>query len=211
MGFFAPFAAGRRGGSRLGRQGPRHRLRSCACSTCSTPSARRPGARHRPRGGDGRQLNAELAAKGNRNAEAHVGDAEDLDLPDGLFDVVTGGFKDLLPARPAAGPPGAAPGAGRRAAPLPCRSSTDPVRLPVDGRYRTELFGPSPPMPNEEFNEAAVLDDALVAAGFTRPLATDVIERFRFADAGQVEAMQPRRPPAARPLRRPIGSPAAAS
>ena len=52
----------------------------------------------------------------------------------------------------------------------------------------TELFGPSPPMPNEEFNEAAVLDDALVAAGFTRPLATDVIERFRFADAGQVEA-----------------------
>jgi hypothetical protein len=43
-------------------------------------------------------------------------------------------------------------------------------------------------MPNHAFNEAAVLDDALVAAGFTRPMATDVSERFRFADAGQVEA-----------------------
>ena len=42
-------------------------------------------------------------------------------------------------------------------------------------------------MPNEEFNEAAVLDDALVAAGFTRPMATDVVERFSFANAGQVE------------------------
>jgi hypothetical protein len=51
-----------------------------------------------------------------------------------------------------------------------------------------ELFGPSPPMPNEEFNEAAVLDDALVAAGFTRPMATDVIERFPFSGTGQVEA-----------------------
>ena len=27
-----------------------------------------------------------------------------------------------------------------------------------------------------------------MAAGFTRPVATDVIERFRFADDGQVEA-----------------------
>ena len=51
-----------------------------------------------------------------------------------------------------------------------------------------ELFGPSPPMPSEEFNKAAVLDDALVAAGFTRPTAIDVIERFRFADARQAEA-----------------------
>ena len=79
-----------------------------------------------------------------------------------------------------------------------------PSGFPWMDDIATELFGPSPPMPNEEFNEAAVLDDALVAAGFTRPLATDVIERFRFADAGQVEAdAQPRRPPAARPLRRP--------
>ena len=50
-----------------------------------------------------------------------------------------------------------------------------------------ELFGPSPPMPSMEFDKAAVLDDALVAAGFTSPTATDVIERFRFADAAQVE------------------------
>ena len=63
-----------------------------------------------------------------------------------------------------------------------------PSGFPWMDDIATELFGPSPPMPNEEFNEAAVLDDALVAAGFTRPLATDVIERFRFADAGQVEA-----------------------
>ena len=33
-----------------------------------------------------------------------------------------------------------------------------------------------------------MLDAALVAAGFTRPMAIEVIERFRFADAGQAEA-----------------------
>jgi O-methyltransferase/aklanonic acid methyltransferase len=37
------------------------------------------------------QLNAELTAKGISNAKARVGDAEDLDLPDGSFDVVTAG------------------------------------------------------------------------------------------------------------------------
>ena len=38
-----------------------------------------------------------------------------------------------------------------------------------------ELFGPSPPMPGDEFDNA-VLDDAL-AAGFTCPMAIEVIER----------------------------------
>jgi hypothetical protein len=56
------------------------------------------------------------------------------------------------------------------------------------GDIAAELFGPSPLMPGDEFNKAAVLDDSLVAAGFTRPMAIEVIERFRFADAGQVEA-----------------------
>jgi hypothetical protein len=41
-----------------------------------------------------------------------------------------------------------------------------------------ELFGPSPPTPSDEFDKAAVLNGALVAAGFTRLMANDVIERF---------------------------------
>jgi len=60
--------------------------------------------------------------------------------------------------------------------------------LSVRGGSAAERFGPSPPMPNEEFNEAAVLDDALAAGGFTLTMATDVVERFSFANAGQVQA-----------------------
>ena len=69
------------------------------------------------------QLNAELAAKGIRNAKARVGDAEELDLPDGSFDVVTGGFMIFFPPDP----PrviGSCAGCWRRAAPSPCQSST---------------------------------------------------------------------------------------
>jgi O-methyltransferase/aklanonic acid methyltransferase len=133
------------------------------------------------------QLNAELTAKGIRNAEARVGDAEDLDLPDGSFEVVTGGFMIFFPPDP----PRVLRELRRVLAPggtLALSIFDGPSGFPWMDDIATELFGPSPPMPNEEFNEAAVLDDALVAAGFTRPLATDVIERFHFADAGQVEA-----------------------
>jgi hypothetical protein len=78
------------------------------------------------------QLNAELAAKGIRKAEARVGDAEDLDLPDCWFDVVTGGFMIFFPPDPPRGPPGAAPraGAGRHSRLVDLRRA---VRLPMDG------------------------------------------------------------------------------
>src|SRR5262245_9762097 len=46
------------------------------------------------------QLNAELSAMGIRTAQARVGDAEDLDLPDGSYDVVTGGFMIFFPPEP---------------------------------------------------------------------------------------------------------------
>jgi ubiquinone/menaquinone biosynthesis C-methylase UbiE len=133
------------------------------------------------------QLNAEFTAKGIHNAEARVGDAEDLDLPDGSFDVVTGGFMIFFPPDP----PRALRELRRVLTPdgtLALSIFDGPSGFPWMDDIAAELFGPSPPPPSEEFNEAAVLDDALVTAGFTRPISTDVIERFRFADAGQVEA-----------------------
>ncbi len=133
------------------------------------------------------QLNAELTAKGIRNAKARVGDAEDLDLPDGSFEVVTGGFMIFFPPDP----PRVLRELRRVLVPggtLALSIFDGPSGFPWMDDIGAELFGASPPMPNEEFNEARVLDDALVAAGFTRPVATDVIERFRFADDGQVEA-----------------------
>jgi ubiquinone/menaquinone biosynthesis C-methylase UbiE len=133
------------------------------------------------------QLNAELTAKGIRNAEARVGDAEDLDLPDGWFDVVTGGFMIFFPPDP----PRVLRELHRVLAPggtLALSIFDGPSGFPWMGDIADELFGPSPRMPSHEFDKAAVLDDALVAAGFTRPIGIEVIERFRFANAGQVEA-----------------------
>jgi SAM-dependent methyltransferase len=133
------------------------------------------------------QLNAELTAKGIRNAEARVGDAEDLDLPDGRFDVVIGGFMIFFPPDP----PRVLRELRRVLAPggtLVLSIFDRPSGFPWMEGIAAELFGPSPRMPSHEFDKAAVLDDALVAAGFTRPIGIDVIERFRFADAGQVEA-----------------------
>ena len=132
------------------------------------------------------QLNAEFTAKGIRNAQARVGDAEDLDLPDRSFDVVTGGFMIFFPPDP----PRVLQELRRVLAPggtLALSIFDGPSGFPWMEDIAAELFGPSSPMPNEEFNEAAVLDDALVAGGFTLPMATDVIERFRFANADHVE------------------------
>jgi O-methyltransferase/aklanonic acid methyltransferase len=133
------------------------------------------------------QLNAELTAKGIRNARARVGDAEDLDLPDGSFDVVTGGFMIFFPPDP----PQVLQELHRVLAPggtLALSIFDGEPGFPWLDDIAAELFGPSSRGRNEEFNEASVLDDALVAAGFTRPIAVEVIERFRFVDAGHVEA-----------------------
>jgi SAM-dependent methyltransferase len=133
------------------------------------------------------QLNAELTAKGIRNAEARVGDGEGLDLPDGGFDVVTGGFMIFFPPDP----PRVLLELRRVLAPggtLALSIFDEHPGFPWMDDIAAELFGPSPRRPSDEFDKAAVLDDALVAAGFTRPRGIDVIERFRFADAGQVEA-----------------------
>ena len=123
------------------------------------------------------QLNAELSAKGIRNAEARIGDADQLDLPDGSFDVVTGGFMIFFPPEP----PRVLQELRRVLAPggtLALSIFDGPSGFPWMDDIEAELFGPSPPMPSLEFNKAAVLDEALVAAGFTRPTGIEVIERF---------------------------------
>ena len=143
------------------------------------------------------QLNAELAAKGIRNAKARVGDAEELDLPDGSFDVVTGGFMIFFPPDPPRVIENCA-GCWRRAAPSPCPIFDGPSGFPWMDDIATELFGPSPQMPNEEFNEAAVLDDALMAAGFTAPWPPTSSSRSASPmSARSRRDAQPRRPPAA--------------
>lgn len=132
-------------------------------------------------------LNADLEAAEITNARAEVGDAEQLDLPDASFDAVIGGFMIFFPPDP---PKVLAeihrvlrPG-GRVALSI----FDGPPAFPWVGEIAEALFGPSPRLPNESFNQATVLDAALVDAGFDAPEGTDVVERFLFRDADHVES-----------------------
>ncbi len=134
------------------------------------------------------QLNAELTAKGIRNAEARVGDAEDLDLPDGWFDVVTGGFMIFFPPDP----PRVLRELRRVLAPggtLALSIFDGPSGFPWMDDIAAELFGPSPPMPSLTSSTR----QRCSTTPWWQPASParwriDVIERFRFADAGHVEA-----------------------
>lgn len=191
VGFFAPFGRALVAAADIDR-GARVLDVACGRGACLYPALEAVGVDGSVLGidlaaGMVDALGAELAAKGIANAEVRVGDAEALDLPDGWFDVATGGFMIFFPPDP--------PRVLRE-----LRRVLKPggvVALSIfDGPpgfgwvqdIAAELFGPGPRMPAQAFNEAKVLDDALVAAGFTRPEATEVTERFHFADAAEVEA-----------------------
>ena len=131
-------------------------------------------------------LGAELAARGIDNAQVQVGDAEALEFPDGSFDAVLAGFMIFF-------------------CPDPDRVLAELARVLVPGgvvaltifdgstpsaflrEVGTELFGEQDRRASELFDRAEVLDPALVRAGFADPVGTDVVERFRFDSAEQME------------------------
>ncbi len=131
-------------------------------------------------------LGTELAAKGIANAEVHVADAEDLPFPSGSFDSVLAGFMIFFapdPDRVLAEFARVLKPGGTVALTI-FDGSTPSAFLREVGE---ELFGPQDRRPSEAFDQAAVLDPALVHAGFVSPMGIDVIERFRFESADQME------------------------
>ncbi|MCB0970556.1 MAG: methyltransferase domain-containing protein [Acidimicrobiales bacterium] len=132
-------------------------------------------------------LGAELAARGVANATTQVGDAEALDLRDGAFDVVTGGFMIFF-------------------LPEPDRALAEFARVLRPGgtvaltifdgdtpsawlrQVGEELFGSQDRRASEAYDDAAVLAEALGRAGLVDVDGIDVLERFRFASLDQLEA-----------------------
>lgn len=131
-------------------------------------------------------LTVDLCDRGITNAEVHVGDAEGLDLPDGSFDAVLGGFMIFFcpdPQRVLAEFARVLRPGGVVA--LTIFDGDTPSKFLRD--VGTELFGQQDQRASEAFDRAEVLDAALVAAGFEQPVGTDVHERFRFDSAEQME------------------------
>lgn len=131
-------------------------------------------------------LGADLAARGIANAQVLVGDAEALDFADGSFDAVLAGFMIFFCPNPdqvlrefhrVLKPGGVA-------ALTIFDGDTPSAFLRAVG---TELLGEQDRRASEAFDEAEVLDAALVAAGFQAPTAFDVHEQFRFESAEQME------------------------
>jgi SAM-dependent methyltransferase len=131
-------------------------------------------------------LGADLAARGVANADVRVGDAEALDIPSGSFDAVLAGFMIFFcpdPDRVLAEFARVLRPGGVVA--LTIFDGDTPSKFLRD--VGTELFGEQDRRASEAFDRAEVLDPALVHAGFTQPEGIDVIERFRFDSADQME------------------------
>ncbi|MEZ5138055.1 MAG: methyltransferase domain-containing protein [Acidimicrobiales bacterium] len=132
-------------------------------------------------------LTADLAARGVRNAEVRVGDAEAIDLPDASVDVVTAGFMIFF-------------------CPDPDRVLSELHRVlkaggtvaisTFDGDtpskwVRTvaeEIFGPNDGRAAEAFDRVEVLEPAMAHAGFRDLTGIDVFEPVRYESLAHLEA-----------------------
>lgn len=131
-------------------------------------------------------LEAELAERGIENARVQVGDAEALEFPDATFDAVLAGFMIFFTPDPdrVLAEFGRVLKPGGVVSLTIFDGDTPSAFLREVGE---ELFGAQDRRASEEFDRAAVLDPALVHAGFTTPEGIDVIERFRFDSAEHME------------------------
>ena len=135
------------------------------------------------------RLRSQLLVDGITDAEVAQGDAERLAASDGSFDALLAGFMIFFTPDPPAVlaelfrvvRPG-----GRVALSV----FDGPPAWPWLADVVREVIGDQPVRTGDEFNKASVLDPALEAAGFDTPTATEVTERFVFADLGAVEAWQ---------------------
>lgn len=123
------------------------------------------------------------------NATVVQGDAEALDISDGEFDAALAGFMIFFapePERVLAEMHRVVRPGGRVALSI----FDGPPSFAWLPEVVTELLGKQPAHAGQEFNKAAVLEPALVAAGFDQPTGHDVTERFVFAAADDFEAWQ---------------------
>ncbi len=191
IGFFAPFGRALAAGADLQ---PGERVLDLACGRGASlrPALAAVGATGSVVGVDLAQgmvdrLAADLTAEGVANAEVRQGDAEALDLADGSFDAALAGFLIFFAPAPEqvlaelfrVVRPG-----GRVALTI----FDGPSGFPWITDIAIELFGPPGHRPSDEFNKAAVLEPALVAAGFDPPTGIALTERFVFDGPEHVEA-----------------------
>ena len=137
-----------------------------------------------------RRLGAELAQQAATNVEVRVGDAERLELADGSFDAVTGGFMIFFPPDPmrvleeirrVLRP------AGRVALSI----YDGPAGFPFQPELEAAVGAMTrTPGPGGRFNEATVLCEGLSDVGFVSVNAVELTERFRFESLEAVERWQ---------------------
>lgn len=130
-----------------------------------------------------------MRSRGITNAEVRLGDAEALDLPAASFDAALVGFVIFFvpdPPKVLAELHRVVRPGGRVALSI----FDGPPGFAWLREVAEELVGRAPARPGDEFNEASVLQAALVAAGFEQPGGVDVTQRFVFADVDQIEAWQ---------------------